>query len=285
MSVVDKYLSLIRRHQLLRMAGLDAALALIGVLRDSRKYLNLMGYVTQAHMNAEVEPRSLGQVVGVDARRMIDKYDVSVAVDDSAMRLVNDVVQWLASIANTDIKVSAEGVRAVFHSGGFTHPLEVSDIGYYIYRTEYILDVPVPTHDYVLLRYTLVDDWITQLRSGMKVSITSCSCRKPDGTTEIVNVNKEYSVPPSRCPQVVDALNSLSRGPVYQALKSGVFELGGLAFTIEYGKYYVIDGGRLVDVTDAVKAVQQYRTALPPSCENDVKQTICTMVCLSGVVP
>lgn len=285
MSVVEKYLSLIRRHQLLRMHGLDAALGMLGALRDERKYFSLGGYVAPAHADAEVEPKSLGKVIGVDAKSVIDKYDVSVAVDDSALKLINDVVQWLANMSNVDIKVSAEGVRPVFHSQGATYPLEISDLGYYIHRVEYILDIPVPTEDYVLMRYRLADEWVSQIRSGMKVSIDSCTCRKPDGTAEIVSVNREYSVPPSRCPQVVDALNSLSRGPVYQALHSGVFELGGLAFAIEAGKFYVIDGGSLIDVTDAVKAVEKYRAEMPPSCANDVKQTICTMVCLSGVVP
>lgn len=284
MSVIDKYLSLIRRHQLLRTAGLEALLALLGQLRDSRQYFNLGGYVTQAHAEGTVEPKSLGQVIGVNARAVIDKYDVGVAVDDSALKLINDVVEWLAGIANTDIKVSAEGVRAVFHSGGSTQPLELSDLGYYIFRTEYILDVPVPTHEYVLLRFIPVEHWVAQIRDGMKVVVDSCSCRMPDGTTQTVTVNKEYSVPPSRCPQVVDALNALSRGTVYQALRSGVFELSGLAFTIEAGKFYVIDGGRLVDVTDAVKAVEKYRSEMPPSCANDVKTTICTMVC-AGAVP
>lgn len=285
MSVVEKYLNLIRRHQLLRKHGLDAALALIGTMRDERKYFDLGGYVTQAHTNAKIEPKSLGKVVGIDAKAVIDKYDVSVAVDDSAVKLINDVVQWLANISNVDIKVSAEGVRPVFHSEGTTYPLEISDLGYYIFRTEYILDVPVPTHDYVLMRYFVVDEWIKQIRDGMKVTIDSCQCRKPDGTTETVQVNKDYSVPPSRCPQVVDALNSLSRGPVYQAMHSGVFELGGLAFTIEYGKFYIIDGGRLVDVTDAVKAVEKYKAQMPLPCANDVKQTICAMVCVSGAIP
>lgn len=285
MSVVEKYLNLIRRHQLLRIAGLNAALAMIGTMRDERRYFNLGGYVAQAHADAEVEPKSLGKVVGIDARSIIDKYDVSVEVDESAVKLVNDVVEWLAGIANTDIKVVAEGVRAVFHEHGVTHPLELSDLGYYIHRTEYFMDVPVPTEDYVLIRYTLVEDWASKIREGMKVAIDTCNCRKPDGTVEIVQVNKEYSVPPSRCPQVVDALNTLSRGTVYQALKSGVFELSGLAFTIEEGKFYVIDGGRLVDVTDAVKAVQKYQTEMPVSCANDVKQTICAMICISGVVP
>ena len=285
MSVVEKYLNLIRRHQLLRTAGLNAALAMIGTMRDERRYFNLGGYVAQAHADAEVEPKSLGKVVGIDARSIIDKYDVSVEVDESAVKLVNDVVEWLAGIANTDIKVIAEGVRAVFHEHGFTHPLELSDLGYYIHRTEYFMDVPVPTEDYVLIRYTPVETWAGKIREGMKVTIDTCNCRRPDGTVEIVQVNKEYSVPPSRCPQVVDALNTLSRGTVYQALKSGVFELSGLAFTIEAGKFYVIDGGRLVDVTDAVKAVQKYQTEMPVSCANDVKQTICAMICISGVVP
>lgn len=285
MSVVEKFLNLIRRHQLLRRYGLDSALAMLGALRDERKYFNLGGYVAQAHADAKVEPKSLGKVLGIDAKSVINKYDVGVAVDDSALKLINDVVQWLANISNVDIKVTAEGVRPAFHSQGATYPLDISDLGYYIHRVEYILDIPVPTEDYVLIRYKSVDEWVSQIRNGMKVNIDSCTCRKPDGTTEIINVNKEYSVPPSRCPQVIDALNSLSRGPVYQALHSGVFELGGLAFTIEEGKFYVIDGGRLVDVTDAVRAVEKYRTEVPPSCANDVKQTICTMVCLSGVVP
>lgn len=285
MSVVEKYLNLIRRHQLLRMHGLDAALALIGTMRDERKYLNLGGYVTQAHADVEIEPKSLGKVLGIDSKSVIDKYDVSVAVDDSAVKLINDVVQWLANISNVDIKVSVEGVRPVFHKEGATYPLEISDLGYYIFRTEYILDVPVHTEDYVLMRYFVVDDWVKQIRDGMKVTIDSCQCRRPDGTTETVKVDKDYSVPPSRCPQVVDALNSLSRGPVYQAMHSGVFELGGLSFTIEKGKFYIIDGGRLVDVTDAVRAVEKYRAEMPPSCANDVKQTICAMVCASGAVP
>ncbi|KFY27959.1 hypothetical protein V493_03186, partial [Pseudogymnoascus sp. VKM F-4281 (FW-2241)] len=87
--------------RLLRTAGLDAALSMAAQLRDSREYLDMMGYVTQAHTSGKIEPKSLGRVIGVDARSVIDKYDVSVAVDSSAVELIKDVVEWLASAAST----------------------------------------------------------------------------------------------------------------------------------------------------------------------------------------